>query len=142
MALSIRARPEFADDSYAQAAQALIRSIPRPLAAMTRGPLQPESVCRRPLPRQRPQLLRGSIVAQWQLGAGMLSSCTGYSDADFVFFNNVTDHDTIQSTTASHGNVEVRLVDPFNFSPSDTSQASLPDPWIVGVRFNFRFGGN
>jgi len=59
-----------------------------------------------------------------------------------VYVNNLTDDDTVLSSTASPGNVEVALVDPFNFSPSDGSQASLPDPRIIGVRFNYRFGGN
>ena len=58
-----------------------------------------------------------------------------------VYVNNVTDDDTVLSTTSSPGNVEVGLVDPFTFSPADTSQASLPDPRIVGLRFNYRFGG-
>ena len=58
-----------------------------------------------------------------------------------VYVNNVTDDDTVLSTTSSPGNVEVGLVDPFAFSPADTSQASLPDPRIVGLRFNYRFGG-
>ena len=59
-----------------------------------------------------------------------------------VYVNNLTDDDTVLSTTSSPGNVEVALVDPFNFSPADTSQASLPDPRIVGVRFNYRFAGD
>jgi outer membrane receptor protein involved in Fe transport len=57
-----------------------------------------------------------------------------------VYVDNLTDNDVVLSTTSSPGNVEVALVDPFNFSPADTSQASLPDPRIVGLRFNYRFG--
>ena len=59
-----------------------------------------------------------------------------------VYVNNVTDDDTVLSTNSSPGNVEVGLVEPFKFSPADTSQASIPDPRIVGVRFSYRFGSD
>jgi iron complex outermembrane receptor protein len=59
-----------------------------------------------------------------------------------IYVNNLTDDDTVLSSSSSPGNVQVALLDPFAFSPSDTSSSSMPDPRIVGVRFNYRFGGN
>jgi outer membrane receptor protein involved in Fe transport len=58
-----------------------------------------------------------------------------------LYVNNLTDDDTILTSSSSPGNVEVALVDPFTFSPADTSSGTLPDPRIIGVRFNYRFGG-
>jgi iron complex outermembrane recepter protein len=59
-----------------------------------------------------------------------------------IYVNNLFDDDTVLSTSSSPGNVEVALVDPFNFTPADTPGAALPDPRIAGIRFTYRFAGN
>jgi iron complex outermembrane recepter protein len=58
-----------------------------------------------------------------------------------VFVNNVADDDTILSAINNPGIIDNYFFDPGSFSPSDSAAVSLPDPRIIGLRFNFRFGG-
>ncbi len=59
-----------------------------------------------------------------------------------LFVNNVTDDDTVLTGNSNPGDVSQSLADPTSFSPADQIAVSLPDPRIVGLRFNYRFGGD
>jgi outer membrane receptor protein involved in Fe transport len=59
-----------------------------------------------------------------------------------VYVNNVADNDAVLTGNSNPGDVAQSILDPSNFSPADTIGATLPDPRIVGVRFNYRFAGN
>ena len=59
-----------------------------------------------------------------------------------LYVNNVTDDDTILSATDNPGEPDAGLFNPTQFGPTDGLSVTLPDPRIVGVRFNWRFGGS
>ncbi|HPF27250.1 MAG: TonB-dependent receptor [Steroidobacteraceae bacterium] len=56
-----------------------------------------------------------------------------------LYVDNVTDDDTVLTANAYPGDVAQELGDPTNFSPADQIGVALPDPRIIGVRFNYRF---
>jgi outer membrane receptor protein involved in Fe transport len=59
-----------------------------------------------------------------------------------VYVDNIGDDDTVLSGNSNPGDVAQSLADPTNFSPADTVGGTLPDPRIIGLRFNYRFAGN
>ena len=58
-----------------------------------------------------------------------------------LYVNNITDDDTILSAQDNPGDVDASINTPNAFGPTDGLIITLPDPRIVGVRFNWRFGG-
>ena len=58
-----------------------------------------------------------------------------------LYVNNVTDDDSILSAQDSPGDVDASINTPNAFGPTDGLIITLPDPRIIGVRFNWRFGG-
>ncbi len=80
--------------------------------------------------------LRSSVLANFRAGV------SGDHWEALVYVNNAFNSDTVTSANSSPGDVDQALFDPTNFSPADTIAATLPDPRIVGVRFNYRFGGS
>lgn len=58
-----------------------------------------------------------------------------------LYVNNVTDDDTILSAQDNPGDVDASINTPNAFGPTDGLIITLPDPRIIGVRFNWRFGG-
>jgi iron complex outermembrane recepter protein len=59
-----------------------------------------------------------------------------------IFIDNLFDDSTVLSANPNPGDVAQSILDPTNFAPADTIGVSLPDPRIIGVRFNYRFGNN
>jgi outer membrane receptor protein involved in Fe transport len=59
-----------------------------------------------------------------------------------LYIDNVFEDSTVLSGNANPGDVAQSILDPTNFAPADTIGVSLPDPRIIGVRFNYRFGNN
>jgi outer membrane receptor protein involved in Fe transport len=58
-----------------------------------------------------------------------------------LYINNVTDDDTILSANDNPGEPDAGVFDATQFGPTDALLVSLPDPRLVGLRFNWRFGG-
>ncbi|MCS6946240.1 MAG: TonB-dependent receptor, partial [Steroidobacteraceae bacterium] len=58
-----------------------------------------------------------------------------------IYVNNLFDDDTILSAQDQPGEVDSGINTPNAFGPTDGLQIQLPDPRIIGLRFNWRFGG-
>lgn len=58
-----------------------------------------------------------------------------------LYVNNLTDDDTILTAQDSPGDVDASIRTPGAFGPTDGISITLPDPRLIGVRFNWRFGG-
>jgi outer membrane receptor protein involved in Fe transport len=76
------------------------------------------------------------VIADLRLGV------TGPRWEALLYVDNLFDNKTVLTANGSPGDVDQALSDPFNFSPADTISATLPDPRIIGLRVNFRLGGN
>ena len=84
---------------------------------------------------QNRQILPSYVLGNIRLGI------TGDHLDVLLYVNNVGNNKKPLTGNQSPGDVDQFLADPYNFSPADDVQVTLPDPRIVGIRVGYRIGG-